>query len=91
MGFLQIVHLFEAWDGLLLGYFINIYIGQLFMYETVISIFHVLIVHFEYIWSNFMLQNSLSIPSFNLQVKEVIISFFILMEQGKATRQVCIS
>jgi hypothetical protein len=25
-----------------------------------------------------------------VQVKEVIISFFILMEQGKATRQACV-
>ena len=26
-----------------------------------------------------------------MQVKEVIISFFILMEQGKATRQACLT
>lgn len=28
--------------------------------------------------------------NFNVQIKEVIISFFILMEQGKATKQVCV-
>lgn len=64
------------------------------LYLRVMLIFNArleLLLNQEYFLPNYVLSNADSIANFNMQVKEVIISFFILMEQGNATRQVGIS